>query len=254
MSRFWDSGRAQGTLAASAAIVGLAMLLAACASPQRTVKSTVDPAVVAMYAPLNSEPFRVPSVAVRKVDPRFYRQQVVTPPTVTAEPGTIVVDPQNRFLYLVEGGGMSMRYGIGVGKQGFAWSGEAVIKDKQHWPKWFPPAEMVARDPRAAPYANGMDGGLENPLGARALYLYQGDKDTLYRLHGTSDQASIGRAMSSGCIRLFNQDVIDLYERVPLGTKVVVLGGPQTLPPSDTGYAPPVQVGYSTPAPSGNSI
>jgi lipoprotein-anchoring transpeptidase ErfK/SrfK len=118
-----------------------------------------------------------------------------------------------------------------------------VIKDKQEWPKWFPPEEMQQRDFRARWFANGMDGGLRNPLGARALYLYQGDKDTLYRLHGTSDQASIGRAVSSGCIRLFNQDIIDLYNRVPLGTKVIVLG-PQSSPPGDD--SAPVQVGSAS--------
>jgi len=241
--------RARRLLVTSVAVVGMAAVLSACASPQRTTsRTTVDPVVVAMYAPVVSEPFRIPPVAVRKVDPRFYRQQVPTPATITSAPGTIVVDPQNRFLYLVEAGGTSMRYGIGVGKQGFAWTGEAVIKDKQHWPKWFPPAEMVARDPRAAPYANGMDGGLQNPLGARALYLYQGDKDTLYRLHGTNEQASIGNAVSSGCIRMFNQDIIDLYERVPLGTKVVVLGSPGAAPSN-----PSVQVGYSAPV-SGSPI
>jgi lipoprotein-anchoring transpeptidase ErfK/SrfK len=203
----------------------LAAVLAGCASsPSQTAKSDVDPAAVAMYAPVETEPHRVPAVAVNLVDPRYIRQEVATPANIRAAPGTIVVDPANRFLYLVEAGGKSMRYGIGVGKQGFSWSGTAVIKNKQQWPKWFPPQEMQQRDRRARVYASGMDGGLKNPLGARALYLYVGDKDTLYRLHGTSEQASIGRAVSSGCIRLFNQDIIDLYDRVPIGTKVIVLG------------------------------
>jgi len=137
-----------------------------------------------------------------------------------------VRDPTNRFLYLVENGGQSMRYGIGVGREGFAWSGTAVVHDKQEWPKWFPPPEMVARDPKVAPYANGMEGGIKNPIGARALYLWQGNKDTLFRLHGTNEPSSIGHAVSSGCIRLLNQDIIDLYDRVPTGTKVVVLPTP----------------------------
>lgn len=196
--------------------------------------------MVAMYAPVESEPHRIPAVAVNRVDPRYLRQEVPTPPHIRAAPGTIVVDPTNRFLYLVQTGGKSMRYGIGVGKAGFSWSGTAVIKDKQQWPKWFPPEEMQQRDFRARWYANGMDGGLRNPLGARALYLYQGDKDTLYRLHGTSEQSSIGRAVSSGCIRLFNQDIIDLYNRVPLGTKVIVLE-PENAPPGSGGEM--VQVG-----------
>src|SRR5204863_1404907 len=116
---------------------------------------------------------------LRKIDPQYYRQVVPVPANIPNEPGAIVVDPDNRFLYLVLAGGDAVRYGIGVGRQGFGWSGTAQIKSKQEWPKWFPPPEMVARDPRAAPFANGENGGLANPLGARALYLYQGDKDTL---------------------------------------------------------------------------
>ena len=245
MSGIQVSGTLLGRTLETFAAVGLAVSLSACASPQRTLTSNynVDPAVVSMYAPVETEPHRIPAVAVRKIDPRYLRQQVPTPPTITAEPGTIVVDPANRFLYLVEAGGTSMRYGIGVGKQGFGWTGTAVIKNKQEWPKWFPPKEMQERDWRARRYAKGMDGGLGNPLGARALYLYVGDKDTLYRLHGTSEQASIGRAVSSGCIRLFNQDVIDLYNRVPMGTKVVVLE-PQSAPPGDP--SAPIQVGQAS--------
>jgi lipoprotein-anchoring transpeptidase ErfK/SrfK len=245
MSGFRDAVPANARrLGIGAAAVVLPFMLVACAGPMKTAgNGNVDPAVVAMYAPVETEPFRIPAVTVRKIDSRFYRQVVATPPEITAEPGTIVVDPSNRFLYLVQADGQSMRYGIGVGRQGFSWTGAAVIKDKQAWPKWFPPPEMVARDPRAAPYANGMEGGLDNPLGARALYLYQGEKDTLFRLHGTYEQASIGQAVSSGCIRLLNQDIIDLYERVPLGTKVVVLGGPETLPPPDGGPIPPIAVG-----------
>lgn len=219
-------------------LLGASVALAACAGPQRTASYKVDPAVAAMYAPVETEPFRVPAVAVRRIPPQYFRQVVQTPSTIAEPAGTVVVDPQNKFLYLVQADGTSMRYGIGVGRQGFAWSGEAVIKDKQHWPKWFPPKEMVARDPKAAPYADGMDGGINNPLGARALYLYQGDKDTLFRLHGTYEQESIGKAVSSGCVRLLNQDIIDLYERVPLGAKVVVMNGPDTIPVADGTYTP----------------
>jgi lipoprotein-anchoring transpeptidase ErfK/SrfK len=118
---------------------------------------------------------------------------------------------------------MAMRYGIGVGREGFSWSGDAVIQRKAEWPKWTPPAEMVARDPKAAEWANGLPGGLSNPLGARALYLFQGNRDTLYRIHGTTEPYSIGTNVSSGCIRLINQDIVDLYSRVPVGTRVVVL-------------------------------
>lgn len=224
------------------AVVGLAVLLAACASAPKTATYDVSPATAAMYAPVKAEAHAIPAVAVNKINPIYLRQEVPTPPHIRAEPGTIVVDPANRFLYLVQAGGMSLRYGIGVGKQGFSWSGTAVIKDKQEWPKWFPPKEMQQRDRRARRFADGMDGGLTNPLGARALYLYVGDKDTLYRLHGTNEQASIGKAVSSGCIRLFNQDIIDLYNRVPLGTQVVVLG-PQSAPATPGVDNAPIQVG-----------
>jgi lipoprotein-anchoring transpeptidase ErfK/SrfK len=139
------------------------------------------------------------------------------------EPGTIVVDVHRKFLYLVQPNAKAMRYGIGVGKQGFSWEGEAIIRRKAEWPKWTPPAEMVERDPLAAEWANGMPGGPDNPLGARALYLFQGNVDTLYRIHGTAVPSSIGQAVSSGCIRLLNVDVVDLFERVPIGARVLVL-------------------------------
>jgi len=182
-----------------------------------------DPVYAAMYGPIDTEPFPVPAVDLRRIDPQYYRQQVAMPYSLPGKPGTIVVDPGDRFLYLVQEDGMALRYGIGVGREGFGWSGGATVGSKQKWPKWFPPKEMVERDPRAAPYANGMEGGLDNPLGARALYLYQGKKDTLYRIHGTNEPWSIGQAVSSGCIRLLNQDIIDLYDRVPIGTSVIVL-------------------------------
>ena len=142
----------------------------------------------------------------------------------TSEPaGTIVVDVPKRYLYLVGSGGKAMRYGIEVGRDGFGWSGVANIAHKAEWPTWTPPAEMVARDPRTAPFAKGMPGGPENPLGARALYLYQDGRDTLYRIHGGGRPTTLGKATSSGCIRLLDHDVVDLYNRVPSGTKTVVL-------------------------------
>jgi lipoprotein-anchoring transpeptidase ErfK/SrfK len=154
--------------------------------------------------------------------PYKFRQRVV-PFKPDYAPGTIVVDTKNRFLYFVQGGGKAMRYGIGVGREGFAWSGEAVIGRKAKWPKWTPPKEMVARDKLAARFADGYPPGLRNPLGARALYLFQGKTDTLYRIHGTSVPSSIGKRISSGCIRMLNIAVADLFERAPVGTKVVVL-------------------------------
>ncbi len=116
-----------------------------------------------------------------------------------------------------------MRYGVGVGREGFGWSGAANIARKAEWPRWTPPAEMIKRQPELVEWKNGMDGSLSNPLGARALYLYQGGRDTLYRLHGTNEPRSIGSNVSSGCVRLVNQDIIDLYQRTPVGSRVVVL-------------------------------
>jgi lipoprotein-anchoring transpeptidase ErfK/SrfK len=139
----------------------------------------------------------------------------------TGQPaGTIVVDTRTRHLYLVTADGQAIQYGIGVGRQGFAWKGEAHVERKSEWPAWYPPSDMLKRRPDLPDH---MEGGIDNPLGARALYLYQGNKDTLFRIHGTNEPDSIGKAMSSGCIRMMNADVMDLYNRVPIGTHVVVL-------------------------------
>jgi lipoprotein-anchoring transpeptidase ErfK/SrfK len=180
-------------------------------------------AMAAVYGPIQDGAFLIPAVDIDQIDPTFLRQLVTLPSGIPDTPGTIVVDPGNRFLYFVMENGVALRYGVGVGREGFAWSGAATVHHAGKWPKWVPPAEMVRRDPRAAPFAGGMPGGLDNPLGARALYLFQGQRDTLYRIHGTSEPDSIGKAVSSGCIRLFNQDIIDLYNRVPEGTRVIVL-------------------------------
>jgi len=138
--------------------------------------------------------------------------------------GTIVVDTKNYFLYLVEGGGTARRYGVGVGKAGLAFKGTAVIKRKAKWPSWTPTANMIRRSPgKYKRFAGGVPGGINNPLGARALYLYKGKRDTYYRIHGTTQPSSIGRSVSNGCIRMINAHVVDLYERVPMGTNVVVL-------------------------------
>jgi len=167
------------------------------------------------------EPFRINPEDRQKLKQRFRRKQISYQ---TAEPpGTIIINPYSKYLYLILGGGQAMRYGVGVGRQGFEWSGEAVIRRKAKWPRWTPPKEMVERDELAAKWANGMPGGPKNPLGARALYLFQGQVDTLYRIHGTFQPETIGKAVSSGCIRLINADVADLFERVQLGAKVVVI-------------------------------
>jgi len=191
----------------------------------------VDPAISSRYAAIygfvSGEPFPIPAVRLSDINPAYLRTAVVYP--THEPPGTIVIDPQNHFLYLVQGGGRALRYGVGVGRQGFGWSGVATIHDKQEWPDWYPPKEMIERQPElrrqlsALQSGLGVPGGSRNPLGSRAMYLWQGNKDTLYRIHGAVEPWTIGRSVSSGCIRMINQDVIDLYQRTPVGARVVVL-------------------------------
>ena len=160
--------------------------------------------------------------------PPSYRREEVR--YLTQEPpGTIIIDPTKHYLYLVEPGERAWRYGIGVGGEGYGWSGVAKVETKQEWPDWYPTKDILARQPQLSARltklrgGEGVPGGPENPLGARALYLWQNNKDTLYRIHGTNEPWSIGQNVSSGCIRMNNDDVIDLYSRTPVGTKVVVL-------------------------------
>jgi lipoprotein-anchoring transpeptidase ErfK/SrfK len=177
---------------------------------------------MANYAALESEKFPVEAVDTSQMDSRFLKQTVSYRSPYPA--GTVVVDPHNRFLYLVQKEGHAVRYGVGVGREGLAFAGTGTVQEKKEWPHWTPTSAMIAREPkRYAKWAKGMDGGVGNPLGARALYLFKDGKDTRYRIHGTTEPDSIGKAVSSGCIRMMNQDVIDLYSRIPLGTKVVVL-------------------------------
>ncbi|KQU50238.1 hypothetical protein ASG72_19440 [Bosea sp. Leaf344] len=138
------------------------------------------------------------------------------------EPGTIYVDTKQNFLYLVLPNRKAIRYGVATGSEAFGWTGTAVVQRKAEWPRWTPPAEMLKRWPHLAPRAGGMAGGPDNPLGARALYLYQNGRDTLYRIHGTNEPETIGMQASSGCIRMRNIDAIDLFNRVPVGAKVIV--------------------------------
>ncbi|TPK86404.1 L,D-transpeptidase [Mesorhizobium sp. B2-4-12] len=176
-----------------------------------------------MYAAVSDGGFDLPAIPVDRIDPQFLRQ--IVPDPTGQKPGTIVVDTTGHFLYLVRPGGQAIRYGVGLGRAGFEWSGDAVVQWKQKWPKWTPPDEMIARQPELKQYSadnGGMPGGLKNPLGARALYLFQGNVDTLYRLHGSPEWRSIGKSVSSGCVRLMNQDIIDLYDRVPQKTPVIV--------------------------------
>ncbi len=173
------------------------------------------------YAAKPQERFPLPAIKVGQV-PKNYRRSIV-PYYGSEKPGTVIVDTKRRYLLLVRKDGWAMRYGIGIGRQGFAWNGSAKVGAKRKWPTWTPPAEMMARQPETREFAGGMPPSLSNPLGARALYLYDNGVDTLYRIHGTNEPRSIGKAVSSGCIRMFNQDVIDLYNRVPVGAKVVVI-------------------------------
>lgn len=154
--------------------------------------------------------------------PEAFRRQVVTFRTAE-KPGTIIIDGNQHFLYLVQPGHQAIRYGIGVGREGFGWAGIVRVGRTAEWPTWTPPAEMVARDPNAVKWAAGMPGGPDNPLGARALYLYEGNQDTIYRIHGTPEPWTIGLDVSSGCIRMNNDDVVDLHSRIEVGAKVIVL-------------------------------
>ncbi len=198
--------------------VGLGTLgLAGCA--------TTDDAFLAeatkVYGPLPEEKFPIPAVDISKVDPKYYRRTVRYDSKEAA--GTIVVDPKNFYVYRIEGDGSATRYGANVGREGFLWNGDAYVGRKSEWATWTPPKEMIARQPEAAKYARGMPGGLDNPLGARTLHLYQNGVYTLYTIYASSEPESIGTGRTSGCVGLLSQDMIHLYARTPVKTKVVVL-------------------------------
>ncbi|MBC7282491.1 L,D-transpeptidase [Hoeflea sp.] len=198
--------------------IGSRELSAPAVIPQR-------PVMPAHYGPVLDEGYPIPAVPAGVVPERFWRQRVSNP-FPGEVPGTIIIDTSTFYLHLVEDDGTAMRYGVGVGQQGFSWGGAAVVQYKRKWPTWKAPDEMVARNPDLEPYSvanGGMEPGLMNPLGARALYLFDNGEDTLYRIHGNPEANSIGKAVSSGCIRLLNQDVIDLYERARHKAKVIVL-------------------------------
>lgn len=176
-----------------------------------------------MYAAQPNEPFPLPAIPYQKIERQFLRQWVDNPTGERA--GTLVVDVGHHFLYLTYPNGKAMRYGVGLGRAGFEWAGEGVIQYKRQWPRWTPPDEMVSRQPELQRYSianGGMDAGLKNPLGARALYIFQNNEDTLYRIHGSPEWRTIGKSVSSGCVRMMNQDIIDLYGRVPGKTRIVV--------------------------------
>jgi lipoprotein-anchoring transpeptidase ErfK/SrfK len=195
-------------------------------APVPSVPVLEDEPVGGIYGPVTNEPFPIPPAPLSKINPAFLRTRVAY--ATTEPPGTLIVEPARHYLFEVLDGGQANRYGIGVGREGFGWSGTATVKDKQAWPDWYPPKEMIQRRPDIRKDLSelqgglGMAGGPRNPLGARAMYLWQNNKDTLYRIHGTVEPQTIGTNVSSGCIRMINQDVIDLYSRVPVGAKVIV--------------------------------
>lgn len=196
--------------------VGLASGLAGCVS----VDLARDKVFTSAYGPINDGGFALPAIPTDKIDRKFHRQIVRY--DSREKPGTIIVDTTAKHLYFVNGDGTAMRYGIGVGREGFEWQGTARIAMKREWPVWTPPAEMIKRKPELEKWRQGMPPGIDNPLGARAMYLFNKGGDSGYRLHGTPEWSSIGKAMSSGCIRLINQDVIDLYSRASTGARVLV--------------------------------
>lgn len=173
------------------------------------------------YSAVPDKKFPINAVDISQVDPKYFRRTVKF--ESNEAPGTIIVDSSKYFVYRVEGEGKATRYGANVGREGFLWSGEAYIGRKAEWPTWTPPREMIKRQPEVAKYARGMPGGPENPLGARTLYLYQNGLYTLYTLYSTSDPETIGTNLTSGCTGLLTQDMIDLYDRTPVKTKVIVM-------------------------------
>jgi lipoprotein-anchoring transpeptidase ErfK/SrfK len=213
-------------LAGAAGVSTLA--LAGCSTTETATKAdtSADPPAnfTAMYGPMPNERFPLPAIDLKKVPRKFWRKQVdyASPHPV----GTIIVDTRRFYLHLVQEGSKAMRYGVGLGRAGFDWSGQGIIQWKQRWPKWTPPSDMIARQPELAKWGvenGGMPPGLDNPLGARALYIFQNGEDTLYRIHGSPEYWTIGKAVSSGCVRLMNQDIVDLYDRVPSGSRLVVV-------------------------------
>ncbi|MBX9759990.1 MAG: L,D-transpeptidase [Beijerinckiaceae bacterium] len=189
--------------------IAFAVLLAGC-----NYKGVPDPSLSARDTEFMA---RVPNA---DLDPGYERYEINDP--TGEKPGTIIVDTKENFLYLVLPGKRAIRYGVSTGAEAFGWTGTAKVARKAEWPRWMPPAEMLERWPHLRHAAGGMNGGPDNPLGARALYLYQGNRDTLYRIHGTNEPEKIGRNVSSGCIRMRNIDVVDLYNRTPVGATVIV--------------------------------
>lgn len=215
-------------------ISALALGLAACTqSTDRYSIPVANGEVPAIYQARsdigpNGEPITIPAVRAAYLNERNQRQRV--PYNGPEAPGTIVVDPYARVLYHVMENGEAMRFGVAVGRAGRGYYGSATIRRKAAWPSWTPTQNMINTEPELyGQFAGGVKGGMDNPLGSRALYLYEGSRDTYYRIHGTMDPSSIGKATSAGCIRLFNQDIMDLFDETPMGTRVVVRSQAESL-------------------------
>ena len=216
-----------GLLTRLAALAALP-LLAACAvvpasnpEPEMMVGGIPFSQLVDGYGPVQDGEFNLPPVPPEYLE--GVNRRAFVPYLGDLGPGTIEIDPHAKFLYWIQEGGMAMRYPIAVGREGLGMSGTTTIQRKAEWPSWTPTANMIRTQPEVyGGFRNGVPGGLANPLGARALYLYRGGRDTYYRIHGTNDMSSIGNSGSAGCIRMFNQDVIHLFDQVPTGTTVVV--------------------------------
>ena len=232
----------------------VAASLAACVPATTTSSSNAaQPAIATpelptegMYLATSDNGFNVPAVDPAKVPQEFQRQIVDFPSTEA--PGTVIINPATKHLYFITGNNKAIRYGIAVGKAGFQWSGEALVTNRRNWPTWTPPPEMIERKPELSKWEKGQPGGPSNPLGARALYLTTNGVDYGYRIHGTPEWWSIGKNASSGCIRMINQDVIDLFNRVPDNAKVIVLTASGEMPKGLT--LPPPAPRKKKPAPA----
>ena len=194
----------------------------------RSGETLSKPDYAVIYGDFNGEPFPIHAFDYSQIDPAYLRQEVAY--LGPEEPGAVVIDPSARNLFFVEPGKRATRYGVGVGRDGFRWAGNARIQMRRSWPDWIPPHEMVERDPAVraqlspTPRGLGVPGGSNSPLGARAMYLFgENGGDLGYRIHGTTEPETIGSNVSSGCIRLINQDVVSLYSRIGIGAHVVVL-------------------------------
>jgi lipoprotein-anchoring transpeptidase ErfK/SrfK len=223
------------------------MLAAVAACAAAPTQSSQGGPIPPEYRALQDGERVIPAVSSKYLTERNRRKWVNY--TGPEAPGTIVIDPYARLLYHVTAPGQAMRFGIAVGKQGRGFSGTAAVMRKEHYPYWAPTKNMIRQDPELyGPLAGGLPGGLDNPLGARALYLYRNGRDTMYRIHGTMDPSSIGKATSAGCIRLFNQDIIDMFDETPMGTRVKVRTRAESL--ALEGPLVELSTGYLVPAAS----